>query len=473
MRVPIPDRKGALAPIFTLATDLDVSIADIEIAHSIEGDEGVLILLVDAELGERLQGGLMALGYRPVAAPDRMTPGRRPDPLPIEPLAGPVDATVVVPGSKSITNRALVCAALAPGTSTLDGVLFADDTEAMLECLGRLGVGRSTSTGAPRRREVAGCGGTAAGPGRSTLDARLSGTTARFLLPRARPRRRARTVLDGRPPLRARPMGDGLGDAPGARSDRGRGAGRAGHLPVADRRRARRPAASIARAGRRVEPVRLGPPAGRAVLRPRPAIGVDGPLVSPPYVDMTVAVMRAFGAEVDADPARPNAYAVPATGYRPTDYRIEPDASAASLLLRGGRDHRGPGARRGARRRLAAGRPGLRRRARADGRRGRAGRATSPRSGAPATLRGVTVDMGDLSDTAQTLAAVAVFADGADRGHRHRVHPAQGDRSHRRGGHRAAAVRHRGRRDRRRLPHRARRAAAGRRSRPTTTTAWP
>jgi prephenate dehydrogenase len=65
LRVTIPDREGALAPIFTLATDLDVSIADFEIAHSIEGNEGVLILLVDAELGERLQGGLMASGYRP------------------------------------------------------------------------------------------------------------------------------------------------------------------------------------------------------------------------------------------------------------------------------------------------------------------------------------------------------------------------------------------------------------------------
>jgi prephenate dehydrogenase len=65
LRVTIPDRQGALAPIFTLATDLDVSIADFEIAHSIEGDEGVLILLVDAELGDRMQAGLATAGYRP------------------------------------------------------------------------------------------------------------------------------------------------------------------------------------------------------------------------------------------------------------------------------------------------------------------------------------------------------------------------------------------------------------------------
>ena len=48
--------------------------------------------------------------------------------LPIETLAGAVDAAVPVPGSKSLTNRALVCAALAEGTSTLTGALVADDT---------------------------------------------------------------------------------------------------------------------------------------------------------------------------------------------------------------------------------------------------------------------------------------------------------------------------------------------------------
>ncbi len=110
---PIPDRKGALAPIFTLATELDVSIADIEIAHSTEGDEGVLILLVDAELGERLQGGAHGdAAHRPVAAPDRMSRDPRPGRA-ARPRA--VDATVAIPGSKSITNRALVCAALAHG----------------------------------------------------------------------------------------------------------------------------------------------------------------------------------------------------------------------------------------------------------------------------------------------------------------------------------------------------------------------
>ena len=63
-----------------------------------------------------------------------------PDPLPIEPLAGRVASDLPVPGSKSITNRALVCAALAEGTSTLHGALVADDTEAMVGVLRALGL---------------------------------------------------------------------------------------------------------------------------------------------------------------------------------------------------------------------------------------------------------------------------------------------------------------------------------------------
>jgi prephenate dehydrogenase len=69
LRLTIPDREGVLAPIFTLATDLDVSIVDFEVAHSMEGPEGVLILVVDADRGERLRGGLMAQGYRPSLRP--------------------------------------------------------------------------------------------------------------------------------------------------------------------------------------------------------------------------------------------------------------------------------------------------------------------------------------------------------------------------------------------------------------------
>lgn len=63
--VPIPDRPGEIAAIATLAAELDVNILDLEISHSSEGARGVMQLMVDAALGERLVGGLMARGYHP------------------------------------------------------------------------------------------------------------------------------------------------------------------------------------------------------------------------------------------------------------------------------------------------------------------------------------------------------------------------------------------------------------------------
>ncbi len=69
VRIPVADQKGALAGITMIATELDVSIADIEIAHSVEGDEGVVILLVEAANGERLLEGLHAGGYKAVVRP--------------------------------------------------------------------------------------------------------------------------------------------------------------------------------------------------------------------------------------------------------------------------------------------------------------------------------------------------------------------------------------------------------------------
>src|SRR5690606_32823702 len=65
VRVPVPDRTGVLADVTTLATELDVNIVDLEIAHSSEGQQGVLIVLVEGTLAERFRGGLLARGYRP------------------------------------------------------------------------------------------------------------------------------------------------------------------------------------------------------------------------------------------------------------------------------------------------------------------------------------------------------------------------------------------------------------------------
>jgi prephenate dehydrogenase len=69
IRIPVPDRPGVLAEVTTLAGELDVNVLDLEIAHSAEGDRGVLIVTVDAQAAPRLCAALEARGYRPAAMP--------------------------------------------------------------------------------------------------------------------------------------------------------------------------------------------------------------------------------------------------------------------------------------------------------------------------------------------------------------------------------------------------------------------
>ncbi|MEM1335813.1 MAG: 3-phosphoshikimate 1-carboxyvinyltransferase, partial [Actinomycetota bacterium] len=135
-------------------------------------------------------------------------PRSLPDPLAITPLAASPDADVVLPGSKSITNRALVCAALAEGRSVLRGALFADDTEAMLSVLDGLGIETVVEPDAATI-EVHGCGGRLPGRG-AEVSANQSGTTARFAVPLAA-LGGAPVVVDAHPQMRARPMGDQFG----------------------------------------------------------------------------------------------------------------------------------------------------------------------------------------------------------------------------------------------------------------------
>ncbi|MFM7243764.1 MAG: 3-phosphoshikimate 1-carboxyvinyltransferase, partial [Planctomycetaceae bacterium] len=127
------------------------------------------------------------------------------DPLPIPTPAGPLVGTIRPPGSKSITNRALVCAALARGTSRLTGVLDSQDTRVMAAGVDRLGcrVDVDWTTGTAT---VTGTGGTIPATS-ATLDCAASGTTMRFLaavcgLGHGTYR------LDGTQRMRQRPIGD-------------------------------------------------------------------------------------------------------------------------------------------------------------------------------------------------------------------------------------------------------------------------
>lgn len=69
VRVPVPDRDGVIAEVATLASELAINIADIEVAHSSAGDRGVLILLVEADRADDLHTALTARGYRPNVSP--------------------------------------------------------------------------------------------------------------------------------------------------------------------------------------------------------------------------------------------------------------------------------------------------------------------------------------------------------------------------------------------------------------------
>lgn len=69
VRIPIPDRTGAAAEVFTLAADLGVNIANFEVVHMPESNRGVAVVLVDAAAGDIFKGGLIARGFKPAVTP--------------------------------------------------------------------------------------------------------------------------------------------------------------------------------------------------------------------------------------------------------------------------------------------------------------------------------------------------------------------------------------------------------------------
>ena len=325
------------------------------------------------------------------------------DPLPVEPVTGPFAATVEVPGSKSITNRALVCAALASGTSVLDGALFADDTEAMVGVLDALGISAQADPAA-RSIQVTGCAGVVPASA-APVDTRQSGTTSRFALPLLA-RGSGSYRVTAHPQMQARPM-DATFEALRELGVGVEALGEAGRLPAT---------VTAGRAGTTV--LRVAGDVSSQFLSGLLMIGPCLPdglivelttdLVSRPYVALTIAVMEAFGAHVDQPD--PQTFAVAPGGYTATTYAIEPDASAASCplaaaaLCGGSVLVRGLGA--GALQGDAAFADVL-------GEMGalvtRDERGTAV-SAEPGALVGGSFDFTHISDTAQTLAAIAPFA---------------------------------------------------------------
>lgn len=326
----------------------------------------------------------------------------------VEPLAAPPDADVAVPGSKSYTNRALVLAALATGTSTIEGALVADDTAAMAGAVAGLGVAvRATEGG--RRLEVDGTGGRLP-EGPVAVHVALSGTTARFVLP-VLALGRGPYRLDGDPPLRRRPMGP-ISDALRALGADIVDLGEPGHLPVEVR------GGPAVHGGRVAVPADLSSQFVSALLLTGPALpgGLDlellGAPVSRPYLGMTVAAMAAFGIVVDRpDETR---YRVPAGRYVAVRYPVEPDASAASYLWAAAAMSGGRVRVHGLDRTSLQGDVAVVDVLARMGAEVRDGPGWIEVRG-PARLRGVDVDLVDLPDMAQTVAVAAAVADGPTR----------------------------------------------------------
>ncbi|GGV09806.1 3-phosphoshikimate 1-carboxyvinyltransferase [Streptomyces litmocidini] len=306
-----------------------------------------------------------------------------------------------IPGSKSVTARALFLAAAAEGTTTLLRPLVSDDTEGFAEGLAALGYGVRREPGAWHIE------GRPAGPGAEEADVycRDGATTARFL-PTLAAAGHGTYRFDASAQMRRRPL------APLTTALRTLGVDlrhgeREGHHPLAVHAAGVKGGALTLDAGQSSQYL-----TALLMLGPLTAEGLDitvTDLVSEPYVEITLAMMRAFGAEVRREG---RTYRVAPTGYRARTYDIEPDASTASYFfaaaaLRPGRSVTVPGLGTGALQGDLAFVDVLRRMG-ADVE--VTDSATTVRS--TGTLRGLTVNMRDISDTMPTLAAIAPFADG-------------------------------------------------------------
>lgn len=323
--------------------------------------------------------------------------------LTIEPLLAPPDASVRLPGSKSITNRALACAAMADGETVIRGALFADDTEAMAAAVAALGA-RVTADPANAAMTVRGLRDPRARRDPATIDARASGTTGRFIVALAALADRP-VVVDGSRQLRDRPFGH-LVDALtrlGARAETPSGAS----LPLRVRGPVRGGVVDVATdaSSQFLSGLMLAAPLMPRGLQAR----LPKRVVSRPYLRMTAAVMRAFGATVEVSGSL---VSVPPGRYvSPGVFNVEPDASSASYFWAAaavtagtvrvvGLDAdsiQGDAAFVSALRRMGAS-------VRHDG---------GDTIVTAAALAGVDADLSDMSDTAPTLAVVAACARGA------------------------------------------------------------
>ena len=322
----------------------------------------------------------------------------------MQPIRKPVNATIEVPGSKSYTNRALLVAAMARGASTVTGALFSDDTRYMSSSLRKLGV----EVDADEKRatfDVRGNGGNIP-VSSAQLYIGNSGTTSRSLVAYVS-LGHGEFVIDGDEPMRhGRPISDLL-DALTQIGVSARTQFDNGHLPViveADGLKGGKTRLDVSKSSQFLTALLLIAPYAKNEME----IEVVGNREMP-YIDITLAVMEAFGVQVINEGYK---YFRIEGGqqYQPRVYHIEPDASNASYFfaaaaLTGGRvtvQHLHLDSIQGDVRfvqileqmgcQVTVSDVGI--------------TVTGPRQ-----LKGIDVDMKAISDTSLTLAAIAPFAD--------------------------------------------------------------
>ena len=328
-----------------------------------------------------------------------------PDTLPLAPVAGPVHAAVRLPGSKSITNRALLLAALAVGQSRLVAPLHSGDTFYMAQALRALGVAVDELPDGDFL--VTGTGGELSAPA-ETLFIGNSGTTVRFLTaatclaPAG-----ADVVLDGVARMRERPIRDLVGAllTLGVDADCLNGGGcppvrvRGGGLPGGACRLRGDVSSQFLTALLQVAPY----------AKQTVQIEIVGELISKPYINITRSVMASFGVEMVNDGYRRLSVAA-GQRYAAREFAVEADASNASYFLAaaavtGGTvtlDNLGTDSIQGDVKFVDV----LERMGCA------VTRGPKITLTGPARLKAIEADMEAIPDTAQTLAVVCAFADG-------------------------------------------------------------
>ena len=334
--------------------------------------------------------------------------GKQPAALEIVPISHPLDATIRVPGSKSLTNRALLIASLAEGKTTLTNALFSDDSGYFAESLRRLGFDVSSEP-EESRFTVNGLGGYIPAS-QADLYIGNAGTAARFLTALLT-LGNGNFTIDGDARMRQRPIQDLLDTLTelGAQVT-----SQTGCLPV-----------TVIAAGL---PGGTGMVSGNVssqfisgllMVAPYAQSFIDlhvaGEINSRPYVDMTLAVMADFGVEIPREGYEE--FFIPSARYLSRKaYSIESDATAASYFFAAPAILGGTVRVENISTRSKQGDIAFLDILKQMGCQVHDGVNYIEVTG-PDQLTGVEVDLRDISDTAQTLAVIAPFADSPTRIH--------------------------------------------------------